>query len=98
MEAVDIDKDGDNDLILGNQGSNLHYKPGKDRPMKMWINDFDDNGTIEQIVTQNIDGKDYPHHQKKDLTTQMVALKKQNLKASEYSKKTICGIISKRNF
>ncbi|MGB5202700.1 VCBS repeat-containing protein [Eudoraea sp.] len=89
VEAVDIDKDGDNDLILGNQGSNLHYKPAMDRPMKIWINDFDKNGTIEQIVTQNINGKDYPHHQKKDLTTQMVALKKQNLKASEYAKKTI---------
>jgi hypothetical protein len=89
VEAVDIDKDGDNDLILGNQGANLHYRPAMDRPMKMWVNDFDENGTIEQIVTQNIDGKDYPHHQKKDLTTQMVALKKQNLKASEYSKKTI---------
>ena len=98
VEAVDIDKDGDNDLILGNQGSNLHYKPGKDRPMKMWINDFDDNGTIEQIVTQNFNGKDYPHHQKKDLTTQMVALKKQNLKASEYSKKTLSELFPKEIF
>ncbi|MGB5227062.1 MAG: VCBS repeat-containing protein [Eudoraea sp.] len=98
VEAVDIDKDGDNDLILGNQGGNLHYRPAKDRPMKMWINDFDDNGTIEQIVTQNFDGKDYPHHQKKDLTTQMVALKKQNLKASEYSKKTISELFPKEIF
>jgi len=98
VEAVDVDKDGDNDLILGNQGSNLLYKPAKDRPMKMWVNDFDDNGTIEQIVTQNFDGKDYPHHQKKDLTTQMVALKKQNLKASEYSKKTISELFPKEIF
>ncbi|MGB5359670.1 MAG: VCBS repeat-containing protein, partial [Eudoraea sp.] len=75
-----------------------HYRPSKDRPMKMWINDFDDNGTIEQIVTQNFDGKDYPHHQKKDLTTQMVALKKQNLKASEYSKKTISELFPKEIF
>ncbi|MEP0133722.1 MAG: FG-GAP-like repeat-containing protein [Eudoraea sp.] len=98
VEAVDIDKDGDNDLILGNQGRNLHYKPKENRPMKMWINDFDDNGTIEQIVTQNIDGKDYPIHQKKDLTAQMVALKKQNLKASEYSTKTISELFPKEVF
>ncbi len=89
VEAVDLDKDGDQDLVLGNQGGNLHYKPSLTNPMKIWINDFDNNGTIEQIVTQNRDGKDYPHHQKKDLTNQMVALKKQNLKASEYSKRTI---------
>lgn len=89
VEAADLDNDGDNDLILGNQGSNLHYKPSEGRPMKMWINDFDDNGTLEQIVTQNFDGKDFPLHQKKELTTQIVSLKKQNLKASEYAKKTI---------
>jgi hypothetical protein len=89
VEAADLDGDGDNDLILGNQGSNLHYKPSTENPMKMWINDFDNNGTIEQIVSLDVDGKDYPIHQKKELTEQLVTLKKQNLKASEYSKKTI---------
>ncbi len=89
VEAVDLDKDGDQDLILGNQGSNLHYKPSMENPMKMWVNDFDDNGTIEQIVTQHANGKDYPIHQKKELTEQMVKLKKQNLKASDYAKRSV---------
>ena len=66
--------------------------------MKMWVNDFDDNGTIEQIVTQNIDGKELPIHQKKDLTAQMVALKKQNLKASEYSTKALSELFPKEVF
>ncbi len=89
VETADLDNDGDIDLVLGNQGSNLHYKPTLKNPMKMWINDFDGNGTIEQIVTLNKNGKDYPLHQKKELTNQIVSLKKQNLKASEYAKKTI---------
>lgn len=89
VETADLDKDGDMDLILGNQGLNTLYKADTDKPMKMWINDFDDNGTFEQIVTRNIDGKDYPIHMKKELTNQMVSLKKQNLKASEYAKKSI---------
>jgi hypothetical protein len=89
VEVADLDNDGDNDLVLGNQGANLHYKPTLKNPMKMWINDFDGNGTIEQIVTLNENGKDYPLHQKKELTNQIVSLKKQNLKASEYAKKTI---------
>ncbi len=89
IETADLDNDGDNDFIIGNQGSNVHYKTSEENPMKIWINDFDDNGTIEQIVTQSFDGKDYPLHQKKELTGQMVVLKKQNLKASEYAKKTI---------
>ena len=89
VEAADLDKDGDLDLILGNQGSNLHYRPSKDQPMKMWVNDFDDNGTIEQIVTQHENGKDYPIHQKRELTAQMVKLKKENLKASDYAKRSV---------
>ena len=95
VEAADLDNDGDQDLILGNQGDNLHYKPLKGHPMKMWVNDFDNNGAIEQIVTQNYDGGDYPIHQKKELTGQLVSLKKQNLKASEYAKRTITELFPK---
>ncbi|MDT0538313.1 VCBS repeat-containing protein [Croceitalea sp. P059] len=89
IEAVDFDNDGDQDLVLGNMGSNLHYKPTEGHPMKMWVNDFDGNGTLEQIVTQNYNGGDYPIHQKKEVTEQIVALKKENLRASDYARRTI---------
>ncbi|WP_420603928.1 VCBS repeat-containing protein [Flagellimonas sp.] len=95
LETADLDNDGDQDLILGNQGLNLHYRPMEDQPMKMWINDFDDNGTIEQIVTLHSNGGDYPIHQKKELTEQLVSLKKENLKASDYAKRTIHELFSK---
>ncbi|GAA0872881.1 VCBS repeat-containing protein [Gangjinia marincola] len=89
VHAVDIDQDGDQDLVLGNQGRNLHYKPSKDDVMKLWINDFDGNGSIEQIMTLSQDGKDMPIHQKKELTGQLVSLKRKNLKASDYAKRSI---------
>lgn len=98
IENVDLDKDGDQDLILGNQGSNIAYKATKDAPMRMFINDYDNNGTIEQIVTHSINGKDMPIHMKKELTAQLSSLKKQNLKASEYSKKSIQELFSKEIF
>ena len=95
IQAKDLDNDGDEDLILGNSGGNLHYKPKKGHPMKMWVNDFDNDGTIEQIFTQNYNGGDYPLHQKKELTSQILALKKENIKASSYAKKTIEELFSK---
>ncbi|MDL5510901.1 VCBS repeat-containing protein [Arenibacter sp. M-2] len=98
VSAEDLDNDGDYDLILGNQGSNVPYSCSMKNPMKLWVNDFDNNGTIEQITTRNFEGKDYPIHQKKELTTQMVALKKQNLKASEYAKRTIGELFSDETF
>ena len=89
VEATDLDNDGDNDLILGNRGSNNLYQASESQPMKIWINDYDNNGTIEQIITRHINQGDYPIHMKKELTAQIVSLKKQNLKASQYAKRTI---------
>ncbi len=89
VTAADLDGDGDLDLVLGNQGTNLHYKPEPGRPMKMWVNDFDNNGTLEQIVTLTTENGDYPLHQKKELTSQIVSLKKENLRASDYAQRTL---------
>ena len=98
VEAADLDNDGDIDFILGNQGSNTMHKTSKENPVKMWVNDFDNNGTIEQIRTNHKNGKDYPIHMKKELTAQLVSLKKQNLKASEYAKKSIDELFSESIF
>ncbi|WP_445384006.1 VCBS repeat-containing protein [Robiginitalea sp. IMCC44478] len=89
VQSADLDNDGDLDLVLGNQGSNIHYKPEPGKPMRLWINDFDNNGTLEQIMTLSDKGGDYPIHQKKELTGQLVSLKKENLKASVYATRTI---------
>ncbi len=89
VEASDLDNDGDLDLILGNQGNNTAYKFNAEEPMKMFINDYDNNGTIEQIFTTHLNGGDYPLHMKKELTSQIVSLKKENLKASDYAKRSI---------
>ena len=94
VEAADLDNDGDIDFILGNQGSNTIHKTSSENPVKMWVNDFDNNGTIEQIMTNHKNGKDYPIHMKKELTAQLVSLKKQNLKASEYAKKSVDELFS----
>ena len=98
VKAADLDNDGDIDFVIGNQGNNTLHKSSKENPMKMWINDFDNNGTLEQITTNHQQGKDFPIHMKKELTAQLVSLKKQNLKASEYAKKSIDQLFPKEIF
>lgn len=95
VKAKDLNNDGKIDLIIGNKGLNMVYKPKKDAPLKMFINDFDNNGTIEQIVTQTLNGKDVPINIKNELTSQIVSLKKQNLKYATYATKSIQELLSK---
>jgi hypothetical protein len=89
IKVVDVNNDGKLDIILGNRGNNTPYKVEKGKPIKMYVNDFDDNGTIEQIMTQTIEGKDVPMILKNELTSQLSSLKKQNLKYSDYATRSI---------
>jgi enediyne biosynthesis protein E4 len=89
IETSDLDGDGDQDFIIGNSGLNIPYPATAEKPMSLWINDFDENGTIEQIMTVHSSNGDYPIHMRRDITAQLPKLKKENLKATDYSKRTI---------
>lgn len=45
LTLVDLDNDGDQDLIAGNVGLNIKFKASKKKPFKAFIKDFDENGT-----------------------------------------------------
>jgi enediyne biosynthesis protein E4 len=94
VTAADINNDGKEDLILGNMGENFYLQPGIDKPVKLWVNDFDQNGDIDKILTYTIDGKDMPVFLKHDMEEQMPSIKKGNLKNEAYSKKSIQELFS----
>ena len=89
VQVVDLDNDGNLDLILGNRGTNSFYNVHGDEPVKMYINEYDNNGTIKQIFTHGINGKDVPIHLRKELAKEIPLINKQNLKSSEYATKSI---------
>jgi len=94
VETDDVDGDGDPDLILGNRGENFYFSGSQSSPAKLWVHDFDFNGKADPIITRHVDGKDKPIAMKKALTEQIVSLKKQNLKHSEYATKSIQELFS----
>ncbi|TAF54502.1 MAG: CRTAC1 family protein, partial [Sphingobacteriia bacterium] len=93
--VIDVDKDGDQDLVLGNLGQNFYLQAAKDRPVKVWLKDVDQNGTVEKIFSHTLKGKDVPVFLKKDLTEQLPALKKSNLKHVDYANKTLQDVFGK---
>ncbi len=94
MAVADIDNDGDADLILGNLGENFYLRPDADHPVKLWIKDFDNNGTLDKILSYTVNGSDFPVFVKKDLTEQMPLLKSVNISNHEFAKKTIAELFA----
>lgn len=89
VAAADIDNDGDIDLMLGNIGENCYLQPTASAPVKLWVSDFDQNGTLDKILTRTENKQDMPVFLKRELTEQMPSLKKQNLKFEDYATKSI---------
>jgi hypothetical protein len=92
---VDIDNDGDMDLVAGNLGCNSRLKASDKEPVRMYYNDFDDNGRKEQILTYYLNGKEIPFANKDELQRQIPALKKKYLYAEDFAKASFKDFFSK---
>jgi hypothetical protein len=93
--ALDVDGDGDMDLIAGNLGLNTRLKATQQEPIRMYYNDFDDNGTFEQIVSFYLQGKEIPFANKDEIQRQIPMVKKKFLYAEDFAKAKIEDIFSK---
>jgi enediyne biosynthesis protein E4 len=60
LTSVDWDGDGDNDLIAGNIGGNNKFQPSTEKPLKVLLNDFDNNGTPDMYLCTKYKGKEVP--------------------------------------
>jgi hypothetical protein len=94
IETADVDNDGDLDMIAGNMGRNSRLTASPSAPLKLYINDFDQNGSVEQILTQTRDGRDYPWTLRNDLIMQLPHLKKKYLKFANYQSQSITDIFT----
>ncbi len=52
ITASDLDNDGDDDYIIGNLGLNNKFKASEEHPFKLYVNDFDDNGTNDVVLAK----------------------------------------------
>ncbi|MCG8308962.1 MAG: VCBS repeat-containing protein, partial [Cytophagales bacterium] len=94
VETNDLDGDGHEDLMVGNLGENTFFKASIGSPVRMYVNDFDQNGDVEQVITSYNGENAYPIVQKKEITAQLPYLLKRYLKYTDYKEQTITDIFS----
>ena len=87
--TVDVNGDGYTDILAGNWGHNTKLYAGKNGPVKLYVKDFDGNGSIEQILCYTIDGKEYTFLAKDELERRLPVLKKAYLQYDEVAGKTV---------
>ncbi len=92
LAAADLNRDGLPDLVAGNHGLNTRFKATAERPISMYVNDFDGNGSAEQLITVYNGPEAYPLVLRHDLVEQMPVLKKKYLQYSAYKEQRISDI------
>lgn len=60
LTAGDVDGDGDPDYLLGNLGENNKYHPKAERPLHIYYDDFDKNGSGDIVLSKAEAGTLYP--------------------------------------
>ena len=50
IEIADVNGDGYPDIIAGNHGLNSRFRASERKPVSMYVSDFDDNGSVEQVI------------------------------------------------
>jgi len=85
IKLADIDGDGDLDILLGNCGYNNQFKASPQQPVTLTVSDFDDNGSLDAIMSYYIMGKSYPMASRDELLDQIVPLKKKFVKYKDYA-------------
>ena len=89
LYTADVNGDGYPDILAGNWGHNTKLWAGKNGPCKLYVRDFDNNGSFEQIMCYTIDGKEYPFLAKDELERPLPVLKKAYLHYSDVAGKTV---------
>ncbi len=94
IAARDLNSDGYIDFVLGNHGLNSNFKASEKKPVTMYVNDFDLNGSIEQIICTYNEENSYPLVMKNDLVKQIPSLAGRYVKFDDYKEAVIGDIFS----
>lgn len=73
--AADFDNDGDMDYVAGNLGlnTNSRHNASQQFPVRLYANDFDENGSLDLVMSYYYQGTEYPMRDRTTMSSQMPA-------------------------
>ena len=71
IQETDVNNDGLKDYLIGNIGNNSKYKTDFEKPLKIFGDDFDRNGTHDLVLSYKYEGNYVPLRGKECSTQQM---------------------------
>ncbi|MDP2040294.1 VCBS repeat-containing protein [Algoriphagus sp.] len=95
VEIGDFDGNGLPDIALGNHGLNSRFKASATSPISLFLNDFDQNGSIEHLFTQRVGEVQIPYTLKHELERQVPGIKKKYIRYTDYNNKSLTEIFPK---
>ncbi|QMU31307.1 VCBS repeat-containing protein [Adhaeribacter radiodurans] len=94
IQAADFDKDGDQDFVVGNLGTNTKLRKHPDTKLKLYVKDIDGNQTVDHILAYSLGNKWYPVATKDELGKQMPLINKKFTNYKEFPGKAIDEIFN----
>jgi enediyne biosynthesis protein E4 len=98
ITSDDLDNDGDIDFVIGNLGQNTALKASSKYPLQIHFADFDNNGTIDPIMSKYSNGKANPIAGRDELLEQIPALRKKYTDYESYSNTSITELLESNFF
>lgn len=92
VQTADMDKDGDEDIIAGNLGLNYKYKASKEAPFEVYSSDFDNNGSLDIVLSYYEHGIAFPVRGKSCSTQQIPSLKEKFPSFEEFGSSDLQGV------
>ena len=75
LALVDVNNDGKMDVVAGNIGLNNKFNFKEDKPLHVFADDFDDNGTVDIVLSKDYKGKLVPVRGRQCSSDQMPFIK-----------------------
>lgn len=97
LHISDINSDGFDDILAGNLGTNSKLHASEKYPLKLYVDDFDKNGTLDQILAVENDGKYYSFLGKEELEIQIPSvIRKKYLRYTSFAGQTVENVFGKK--